>query len=88
MDLTRRGPVRLVLRALLERRRETPHRPLSADEVLAAGWPGEKLIARAASSRVHTALWTLRKLGLGEVLLTAADGYLLDPGVAIVEEPA
>ena len=41
-------------------------------------------MAEAAMNRVHVALTTLRKLGLRELLVTAAGGYMLDPAVAMV----
>jgi hypothetical protein len=42
----------------------------------------------AGEQRVRTAIWTLRKLGLGEWLVTRDDGYLLDPAVRLVRASA
>jgi hypothetical protein len=40
----------------------------------------------AGQKRVRTAIWTLRKLGLGTHLVTHDDGYLLEPGVVVRRE--
>jgi hypothetical protein len=53
------------------------------DELLEAGWPGERVGPEAGFARVRNALSTLRKMGLRDVLLTRDDGYLLDPAVPI-----
>jgi hypothetical protein len=85
IDLSRRKNVRLVLRALVDARRGKPGEPLSGDALLSAGWPGERMRADAATKRVHTAIWTLRSLGLREVLLTEGDGYRLDPSITLAK---
>lgn len=56
IDLSRRKNVRLVLRALVDARRAKPGVPLSGDALLAAGWPGERMRADAATKRLHTAI--------------------------------
>jgi hypothetical protein len=83
IDLRRRKNLPAIVVALGEARRDRPGEPVSADTLLAAGWPGEKMRAEAATKRLHTAIWTLRSLGLEEVLRTAEDGsgYFLDPSV-------
>jgi DNA-binding SARP family transcriptional activator len=85
IDLSRRKNVRLVLRALVDARRAKPGEPLPGEMLLAAGWPGERMRADAATKRLHTAIWTLRSLGLSEVLLTEGDGYRLDPSIPIAK---
>ena len=45
------------------------------------GWPDEKLTKSAGSSRVYTAIRTLRTMGLDDILLTGREGYVLDPDV-------
>lgn len=47
----------------------------SLDEIASAAWPGEKMLERAKRSRVHVAISTLRKLGLGADLSHEASGY-------------
>ncbi|HEY8073956.1 MAG TPA: tetratricopeptide repeat protein [Labilithrix sp.] len=81
IDLSRRKNVVAILAALARERRMKPGSPISADALLAAGWPGERMRAEAATKRLHTAIWTLRSLGLEGILLTKDDGYLLDPSV-------
>jgi predicted ATPase len=81
VDLSRRKNVVAILAALARERRARPGRAVAPDVLLAAGWPGERMRAEAATKRLHTAIWTLRSLGLEGVLLTRDDGYLLDPSV-------
>ncbi len=77
-DLSRRRALRLVFEALLG-----ADAPLSIDALLAAGWPGEAVSTEAGQSRVYTAVATLRRMGLRDVLLRRDDGYLLDPRLRI-----
>jgi DNA-binding SARP family transcriptional activator len=74
---------RRLLVALAEGRRELPGRALSKDELVEAGWPGERMSPEAADKRLRTAVWSLRKAGLEGLLLTRDDGYLLDPLVPL-----
>ena len=83
VDFTRRKNVRLVLLALAQARRADPGTPLTPDALVAAGWPGERMRADAALKRLHTAIWTLRSMGLEDLLVTREDGYFLDPAVPI-----
>lgn len=84
VSLTRRRALRLILKALVERRMSSPIQVLEKTELLELGWPGERVLHEAGSLRVYNALSTLRKLGLRDVLLSRDDGYLLDPNVDIV----
>lgn len=77
VDLSRRRPLRLVLDRLA---RPTGKAHLSWDDLLAAGWPGEKMRADAGAHRVRVAISTLRKMGLRDVLRTEEAGYCIDPG--------
>jgi tetratricopeptide (TPR) repeat protein len=81
VDLSKRRAPRLILRRLLETRK----RAATLEEIVEAGWPGERIQTEAAAARAYTAIKTLRELGLGEILLRRDDGYLLDPAVEIVE---
>jgi hypothetical protein len=83
VDLSRRAPLRGILALLARRRREAPGEAVAVDDLVRAGWPGEKILAEAAQNRFHVALTTLRKLGLRDVLVTADGGYLLDPAVPL-----
>ena len=53
-----------------------------------AGWPDERIRDGAAQNRVYTAVWALRRMGLGDRLRRTPGGYLLDPTIAIVDAPA
>jgi hypothetical protein len=83
IDLARRVTLKRVAAHLVDRRLERPGEAVPLDRVLAAGWPGERILPQAAANRVYVAMATLRKLGLAEVLLTRDDGYLLDPEVPV-----
>lgn len=84
VDLAHRTTLRNVLGALLVARFEGEGAPLDAEAIFAAGWPGERAKAEAATSRVYVALSTLRKLGLGPALIKDDDGYRLDPNTPII----
>ena len=84
VDLSRRAPLRRILFALATLRVEAPGEPLSMDEVVRAGWPGERIGSEAAANRVRVALATLRKLGLRRAIVTGQGGYLIDPATAVV----
>lgn len=77
-----------VYAALQRRRVERPGEPVSVGEILAEGWPGERVLARAGANRVYVALTTLRKLGLRHAILRTKRGYLLDPERVSVDEVA
>ena len=77
---TRRAP-RLLLGALLAKRETEPGAALDVADLLAAGWPGERVDHEAGVSRVYTGIATLRKMGLKGVLIRRDEGYLLSPDV-------
>lgn len=80
-DISKRGALRRILDALATARSTAPGRTISREDLVAAGWPGERIHTEAAATRVYTAIATLRRLGLKSVLLRRDDGYLLDPDV-------
>jgi predicted ATPase len=86
-SLVRHGSLRRVLDALVVRRLLEPGVSSSADALLAAGWPGERLRYDSGMLRVYTAIRRLRALGLERVLVTRDDGYLLDPQVTFERGP-
>ncbi|HSO34254.1 MAG TPA: hypothetical protein VLT33_17080 [Labilithrix sp.] len=86
VDLTTRGPLRRVLRAVVQAHRERPRRTLSVNEVFDAAWSGEKAEAEQRAGRVYSAISKLRRMGLRDVLVRAEDGYRLDPRVCVIEE--
>jgi predicted ATPase len=79
-DLSRRGPLRRILMALADAHGKDT---LDVNQLIEAGWPGEKMHAESGAARVYAAIRTLRKLGLEPWLITRDDGYLLDPDVEI-----
>jgi predicted ATPase/tetratricopeptide (TPR) repeat protein len=84
VELTRRGALRLILVALANHSHAAPGAALTMEQVVAAGWPGERIRIEAAAQRVYTSIRTLRTLGLREHLVTRDDGYLLAPGLRVV----
>lgn len=82
-DLSRRGPLRRVLLALVEARLRAPGAALSTAEVQEAGWPGERMRPESAAARVYMAIRRLRVLGLARALRTCDQGYVLDPRLAV-----
>jgi predicted ATPase len=83
VDLSRRAPLRRVLMLLARHRRDAPGEPVSLQAIIRAGWPSERIDARAADNRAYVALATLRKLGLRALLQTSSAGYCLHPGVGL-----
>jgi hypothetical protein len=83
VNLGRRGALRRLLLKLSEQRMHIPGRGVAVDQMIDAGWPGEKIQYEAALARVYTSVQRLRSLGLSEVLLTRDDGYVLDPAVPL-----
>lgn len=88
VDLSRRGPLRRLLDALVERRTSEPGRGLGVPELAAAAWPETAETARGLSARVYVGIGTLRRLGLGSILTRGGDGYLLDPEVQLARSEA
>lgn len=54
------------------------------EDLVSAGWPGERVLPKAGATRVYTALSTLRRLGMREVLVRRSGGYMLDPDVPLL----
>jgi predicted ATPase len=83
VSLQRQRSLRLILMALVEQAERAPGVGLTQVEVLARGWPGERMRADSGATRVYTSIRRLRRGGLSGVLLTRDDGYLLDPSIAV-----
>jgi predicted ATPase len=75
------GKLCRLLRTLVAHHQRAPGAPLSIDELIERGWPGEKMHPEAGAKRVYTAIWHLRRLGLKDAILRVDGGYMLDPGV-------
>ncbi len=84
VELARREGMARLLMALAEARLARPGAPVTIPELLEAGWPGEKMLARAGASRVYVALGALRKSGLSSLLRRTSMGYLLSPAVTLL----
>ncbi|MEM9188952.1 MAG: tetratricopeptide repeat protein [Myxococcota bacterium] len=78
-----RSPLRAILDRLVVCRTETPGRGLAIDEIIEAGWPGERIGATAALNRGYVALTTLRKKGLRGILVKTEGGYALSQAVIV-----
>jgi hypothetical protein len=83
VSLQRQRSLRLILLALVEQAERAPGVGLSQTDVLARGWPGEKMRPDSGATRVYTSIRRLRRGGLAGVLLTRDDGYLLDPSLSL-----
>ncbi|MDB4935873.1 MAG: Signal transduction response regulator [Labilithrix sp.] len=86
IDLSTKGPLRRIFRAIVTAHRECPRRGLSVSAVFDAGWFGERAAPDALAGRVYSAISKLRRLGLGDVLVRSEAGYLLDPRCCVIEE--
>lgn len=89
VDLGRRYVLHRLLAALLAVRLRSPGAGLDLDALLETGWPGEQMSPASGANRVYVAIATLRREGLGDVLVKRPSGYLLDPRVPVevVEAP-
>jgi len=81
VDLRRRTALRQIIEALAHAQGGSR---LGVDALFEAGWPGERIRVQSRHARVHTAIWQLRRLGVGDLLDRNADGYALAPRVAVV----
>jgi hypothetical protein len=79
VDISRRGPIRRILRALVDRRFMACGEPMSAVEVVEAGWPEAVLTAESGAQRTYVTISRMRAMGLKGVLETVDDGYLINP---------
>jgi predicted ATPase len=86
IELRTREPLRRMVLALALRRQTDPGAPIAAEDLLAEGWPGERIQAEAGMNRVKVALSTLRKLGLRDLLVRSEGGYFFDPAVPLLFE--
>jgi len=82
-DLARKGALRRILSALVDDHRARAGRGRDMEALLSLGWPGERVLADAASKRVRVAIATLRRMGLDRLIVTRDDGYQLDPAAKV-----
>lgn len=86
VDMSTKGPLRRILRAIVRTHRDAPNRGLSVEEVFMVGWGLEVASPDAMAGRVYSAISKLRRLGLGDVLRRTEAGYQLDPRCCVIEE--
>jgi hypothetical protein len=80
-DLRRRGPMRLMIRALADGR---SGEPIDAISLFEASWPDDEFDAVNSVNRVYATLHRLRGLGLEDFIVTTDDGYQLADDVEVV----
>jgi len=78
VDCRRRHAARRLLLKLAHQCIYHPGVPLSAAELVSAGWPEERMTVESAQNRLYVTLNRLRALGLRGVLLAVEGGYLID----------
>jgi len=83
-SLETRVPLRRLLAALVRQRMQNPHVPMTVQAAFEEGWPGERAHPDAAATRVYTAIFSLRRLGLRGVLVRRRGGYLLDADIVVL----
>jgi predicted ATPase len=77
------SPRASILAVLVQRRLSSPGTSAGASELVAAGWPGERIVAKAATNRLHVALSDLRRCAPQPYIERATDGWRLDPALPI-----
>jgi hypothetical protein len=83
VDLKRRAVQRRLVARLVRERLASPGVPVGVADLVAAGWPGEKLAESSAQNRLHVALASLRADGLRDLLKREPGGYLLEPSIDV-----
>jgi Tfp pilus assembly protein PilF len=83
VDVGSRSHARRVLAALVAARTEQ-RGALSVDDVLRAGWPGERVLRRAAEARVYNIIKHLRSAGLRDLIVSLEGGYAIDPAQRVM----
>lgn len=78
VNLSERDLLKRTLGALAAAHKNTPGVAVARDELIAAVWPGERMVSGAAANRLRVAIASLRKLGLRDVIVTRGSAYLLD----------
>lgn len=81
VDMSRRSTSRAILDGLVDAA-ASGRGEVTVDELLAMGWPGEKMTRSSALNRLYVALATLRSMGLRDVLERGPRGYVLRASVA------
>jgi len=77
------SPQRAVLRALVEAHHTAPGVTTAADELVSRAWPGESHVNDSGLNRLRVAISRLRKLGLGDLIVSRTGGYALAESLTI-----
>ena len=77
-------PFRFLVR-LVQQHQNKPAESVSMDELRESAYPGEKMVPKAAASRIYQNMFLLRKHGMANVVLKRQDGYLLDPALTVIQ---
>jgi hypothetical protein len=80
VSLSNRRSLKLILLALCEAR-SRGRAALSKEDLIRAGWPGERALVQAAAARLYVALCELRKLGFAPVIERYDAGWRLSSDV-------
>lgn len=83
VSLGTRKQLERILAALADAHCRNPGLALSVADLVAAGWPGEKVLPRAGASRVYVSITSLRNMGLRDALERTGEGYRLDARVRV-----
>jgi len=83
IDLRTRAKSRKLLQALIEQHQLAPGIGLSLEDLMQVGWPRDEVGPTVLANRVYKCVNALRNIGLDELLLRHADGYLLLPSLSI-----
>lgn len=78
-----RTALRRILLVLAEERLRRPGAVLPMGELIAAGWPGERLLGETGTNRAYVLLSALRRMGLRGALQRHDHGYRLDPALVV-----
>ena len=81
--LARHRALSLLLAHLVRLRTTCPGQAICPRDLIAVGWPGEKVRPQSGINRVHVSLTKLRKLGLASMIVSTQSGCLLDPDVRV-----
>jgi predicted ATPase len=83
-DLSTRPLLRSLLLLLLRAHGDREGELVSREQIAAAVWPDQKLLAKASANRLAVAVSTLRKAGLADVLASDPRGIGLRAGIHVV----
>jgi hypothetical protein len=83
IELQRHPANARILAHLVARRLAEPGRSSTVEDLAAAGWPGERIVPRAAANRVRVALSALRREGLADLVERADGGWRVPPALRL-----